>query len=112
MENIVERIVISKDFTDAPGARSTKDGDFSGEEFLMKILLPKYELVRQTEGAVLHIDFDNVEGYATSFLEAAFGGLARKYPASEILNHVRFKCEDEPMLVDEIKQYILEANKK
>ena len=110
MGEILEKIIITKDFTDAPGARSPKDGEYSGEEFLEKLLKPKFEKVMHIEGGLLHVDLDSTEGYATSFLEAAFGGLARIYGINTVLDHLDFKSLDEPGLVDEIKQYIFEAN--
>jgi hypothetical protein len=58
----------------------------------------------------LLIDLDDAEGYATSFLEEAFGGLARKYGAKAVLELLSFKSEDEPLLVDEIILYINDAN--
>jgi hypothetical protein len=58
------------------------------------------------------VDLDGTMGYATSFLEEAFGGLARKHPDEEVLNHLRFCSKDEPYLIDELTQYIKEANKK
>ena len=48
-------------------------------------------------------------GYATSFLEAAFGGLAREYPISDVLATLEFKSDDEPYLAEEIRSYIREA---
>ena len=112
MEEYSQQIIVAKEFSECPGARSKKDGDFSGEEFLNDILIPKFEKVKDIKNALLLVDLDNVEGYATSFLEAAFGGLARIYLREEIMDHLRFKCNDEPLLEREIKQYIQDARKK
>jgi STAS-like domain of unknown function (DUF4325) len=60
-------------------------------------------------GSVLVIDLDGTAGYATSFLEAAFGELAREFQIPVVLKHLRFKSEEEPYLVDEILKYINEA---
>jgi STAS-like domain of unknown function (DUF4325) len=104
-------ISVAKDFSTTPGPRSTSEGDFSGEAFLDLHLRPRY-LEAVKEGAKLKIDLDGTEGYATSFLEAAFGGLARQYPCETILQTLEFNCEDEPMLRDEINTYIKEARKQ
>lgn len=109
MEATLEVIVIAKDFTVAPGARNIEEGPFSGEEFLNKVLRPKFEKALRNGYHIL-IDLDNTEGYATSFLEEAFGGLARIYGPEKVLSHLEFKSEDEPLLIDEIKMYINEAN--
>lgn len=103
-------ISIAKDYSDTPGPRAKGEGDFSGQEFLEKHLLPAFEQALSDKGTLL-IDLDGTEGYATSFLEAAFGELARKYPSAEVLSVLRFKSDDEPYLIDEIKKYISEARR-
>lgn len=109
MVSAIETIIISKEFTDAPGARNVDEGTYSGEAFLTKILKPKFEQALKENFTIL-IDLDNTEGYATSFLEEAFGGLSRIYGADVVFNHLDFKSEDEPLLKDEINMYIKEAN--
>ena len=104
-------INIAKEFSDTPGPRARDEGDFSGEAFLDDILRPAF-LQAKEEGSTLTIDLDGAEGYATSFLESAFGGLAREFEADEILKVLRFKSNDEPLLVNEIKKYIAAARKK
>lgn len=104
-------IRIAEVFGKTPGARNVDEGTFSGEEFLEKILLPEF-VAAEKERVNLLIDLDDTEGYATSFLEEAFGGLARKYSAKKVLQVLEFKSNDEPLLIDEIKTYIEEANSK
>ena len=101
-------ISVARDFSTTPGARSTSEGKFSGEEFLKRVLLPKFETVLES-GAKIHIDLDGVAGYATSFLEAAFGGLAREFGPERAIAHIDLKSADEPHLIDEIQQYMREA---
>jgi|ERR1700722_3452724 len=110
MEKIIQRIEIARQFSDTPGPRSKDEGEFSGEEFLEKLLLPAYEKSIAGGGKLL-VDLDGTEGYATSFLEAAFGGLARKFPPSEVAANLVFKSEDEPYLIDEVQGYIADARK-
>lgn len=109
MEATIETLIIAKEFTPAPGARNVDEGAYSGEEFLTQLLRPRFEKAIQEDFTIL-IDLDNTEGYATSFLEEAFGGLARIYGSQKVLDHLEFKSEDEPLLIDEIKMYIQEAN--
>lgn len=101
-------ISIAKDFSDTPGPRSRDEGDFSGEEFLDKILLPRFDQA-VAGNDTLTVDLDGTEGYATSFLEAAFGELARRYGSALVKQTMRFKSEDEPFLVEEINKYIEDA---
>lgn len=99
---------IATDFSDTPGPRSREEGDFSGDEFREKLLEPRYLEARRSN-AKLIIDLDGTVGYATSFLEAAFGGLARAYPISDVLATIELRCTDEPSLVQEVQQYIRDA---
>jgi hypothetical protein len=102
------RLSISKEFSETPGPRDRSEGAYSGEQFLEELLRPAFiKAVAAKEPLI--IDLDGTEGYATSFLEAAFGGLARLYTAELLLGVLQFKSEDEPYLVDEIKQYIKDA---
>jgi len=101
-------IRIAEVFGITPGARNIDEGTYSGEEFLEKVLLPEFDKAEE-ERVTLLIDLDDTEGYATSFLEEAFGGLARKYGAKKVFKTLEFKSDDEPLLIDEIKTYIKEA---
>ena len=104
------KIKISKDFSNTPGGRLIKEGPNSGEEFRNRILEPKYLEAKENKENIL-IDLDDCYGFPISFLEEAFGGLARKYPKDTIINVIEIKSEDQPSLVEKIKQYIKEANK-
>jgi hypothetical protein len=108
---VMKVINIAKEFSDTPGPRARDEGDFSGDQFLEDVLRPAYVQALK-EGSTLIVDLDGTEGYATSFLEATFGGLAREFDAAEILRVITFKSDDEPFLIDEIKGYIADARKK
>ena len=107
----MKRISIAESFNSAPGSRNVDEGSYSGEEFLNRILQPAFEEVLKSNSKLL-VDLDNTEGYATSFLEEAFGGLARKHGAKVVLKTLEFKSDDEPLLIEEIKSYIEDANQK
>lgn len=69
-------ISVAQDFTATPGGRYRTDGEFSGEQFREEVLVPRFN--QAVEGSSeLVVDLDGVAGYATSFLEEAFGGLVR-----------------------------------
>ena len=87
-------IVICRDFSETPNARYRAEGPDSGEEFRESLLEPKYILARNSNQKLI-INLDGAYGYPTSFLEEAFGGLARKYGSA-----------DEPSLIQEINGYI------
>jgi hypothetical protein len=102
-------INIAKDFSATPGARYKADGPSSGEKF-REDLLEKHFL-DPNDDSVITIILDGTEGYATSFLEEAFGGLARKYGSARCLKRFKFVSVEESSLVDEIIQYIRDAEK-
>jgi hypothetical protein len=100
-------INIAKQFTETPGARYKTDGPFSGQLFREQFLEP---LFRDAEDqSPITIVLDGTAGYGTSFLEEAFGGLARDYGKERCLRRLQFVSSDEPLLIDEIKGYINES---
>ena len=101
---------IAKDFSATPGARYIHEGPYSGEAFLTELLLPKFNEAIEAKCRLI-VDLDGAEGFSTSFLEEAFGGLARVlYSSAKVLEVIDLKCEDEPYLIDEIRAYIKKAN--
>lgn len=108
MNNI--EISITKDFSETPGARYKNEGKYSGQEFREKILEPKYILAKANKIKIV-VNFDGGYGYATSFIEEAFGGLSRLYPRDDVLSMFEFVSEDEPALVEDVKTYINNAKK-
>ena len=113
MNTLVENmnLIVATEFSDTPGPRTREEGDFSGELFLDEFLRPRYQEAVKT-GDTLLVDLDGTEGYATSFLESAFGGLSREFGADKVLKVIRLKSDDEPYLVEEITNYIKEAKAK
>ena len=105
------RINIAKDFSRLPGPRYISEGANSGEEFRERILRPKFiDAVAARE--TLNVELDGVTfGYPTSFLEEAFGGLARELGSAVVLQNIVFTSVDEPMLRAEIERYIKDASK-
>lgn len=103
----MNKIIISTDFSDTPGGRLKKEGAFSGESFRETILLPAYN--ESTEKLI--INFDNCFGFATSFLEEAFGGLVRIHKKRNILDHIIIESNDDETIPDLIQAYVLAAEK-
>jgi len=104
------RITISKDFTDAPGGRYIKNGDFSGEYFREKHLVPAFD--RLSKGEKLIVNLDGCFGFVTSFLEEAFGGLAREKGTNVVLERIEIEDTEQPERIELIKSYIKNANNK
>lgn len=107
------KIKISDDFSYAPGPRYKFEGDNSGELFREKILLPAVKNALENNEK-LTIDLDDTGGYGTSFLEESFGGLIRveKLDYEKLKNLFIFISEDEPFLIEDIKEYLENANEE
>ena len=103
----MKTIKISTDYTRFPGGRLRVDGNNSAEEFRTTKIEPFFE----NEDKII-IDLDDVEGFSTAFLEETFGGLVRKFGKQQVLDKIEIKCTDEPLLIEEIKQYIDLADEK
>ena len=104
----MKTISIAKDFTRTPGARYIEDGPYSGQEFREKFLERIFQDPQSNEKVT--IVFDGTIGYPTSFLEEAFGGLARKFGAEKCIEKLEFISNDDPLLIEEIKMYISKAS--
>lgn len=102
-------ISIANDYTKSPGGRFITEGEHSGEDFRESILLPAFEKC-QKKGEELIVNLDGGYGYGSSFLEEAFGGLARKTNNPNILK-ILIISEEEPRLIDDIMEYMKDALK-
>ena len=105
------KIDISTDFTDAPGARFREDGDKSGQEFYEDLLKPKFDKAVE-EKVKLIVNLDNTWGYASSFISGSFGKLSQEYGSDVVLSTLEMISNDEPLLIDKIKDEILKPNTK
>ena len=104
----MSEIHIAREFTEFPGPRYKDQGDGSGEEFREEHLLPAFRSTPAADKVAVHLDGVKY-GYPTSFLEEAFGGLARKLGIDVVKGTLDLKSS-EPPLVDEIWHYIEHAD--
>lgn len=105
------KLIIAEEYTKTPGARYIREGDFSGEDFRIRFLEPRFKEALEKDEK-LHIDLDGGYGYPPSFLDEAFGGLALIYGADTVIANIELISYDEPRLLDEIVRYIHEAEGK
>lgn len=101
--NQVKVINIAKDFSEEPIGRFPTDSDFNGQRFREEFLIPalsKFDKVI--------IQLDGTEGYGSSFLDEAFGGLVRvnKLSKEEVLNRLELISIEDESLINEIQEYI------
>ena len=107
MEKI--ELSVARQFTVKPGRRNGKPGEFSGEEFRNKLLTGAYKEALNNK-CILTVDLDGGYGYASSFLEEAFGGMVRDgYDGNDMLGRIEIKSDNQPGLIDNIKKYIRNA---
>lgn len=99
---------IAGEFTRTPGPRKRTEGDFSGEQFLDEFLRPRFVACVESQTKLV-VNLDGAAGYPTSFLEEAFGGLAREFGSAEVNKTIEIICDDEPYLEEQIRRYIREA---
>ena len=98
-------ISIAKDFTKTPGGRFKKEGDFSGEEFLEKILLPAFEKAFW-ENRYIQVDLDGCMGYPSSFICGSFGELQKMYPNIDIFKRIQFISKEDLALPIQIMEWV------
>lgn len=102
-------LFIGKNYSDDPSGRYYTDGDGSGEEFREEVLKP---LLESLDELTINID-DNVEGYGSSFLVEAFGGLVKHgyFTKDQLLKKITISLtnEDFEFYKKKIIQYINEA---
>jgi len=100
---------IASEFSDSPGARYRVDGDFSGEEFL-ELLKPRFEKAVKN-GYCLLIDLDGIMGLPSSFVSGSFGLLSKEFGPQVVLNHLRFKSEENNIRESRVIKEINNPNK-
>lgn len=103
-------INIAADFSATPGARHKEDGPSSGQEFKERFLEPLFK--NKEDNSKIKVILDGVEGSPTSFLEEAFGGLARDYGKDRCLKRLEFVSNEDPLLIEEITKYINDCKKE
>lgn len=97
---------VAKDFTKTPGFRyRSQSPTTSGQQFRDDLLEPRY--LRAVEANdILEVTLDGTDGYLTSFIEEAFGGLQRKHPGEDVLSHINVISNYERHWIDDIKRYV------
>lgn len=103
-------ISIAKDFSDVPSGRYLADGDWTGEKFRTKLLVPALNKADEQHPVIVNIN--DTEGYGSSFLEEAFGGLVREklFSKEELEKKLSIEANDTYSIYKKIiLEYIKEA---
>jgi hypothetical protein len=98
----ISLIIIADDYSPFPAGRSYADGPFSAERFRREFLVPAL-----LDGC-LEVNLDRTGGFASNWLQEAFGGLVTKECFSPtILDYKLFiSSYEDDSLIEEIWSYI------
>lgn len=101
-------IDIAAEFSETPSGRFLTDGPKSGEKFREEHLRGALN-----SGEPVRVLTDDVEGFGSSFLEEAFGGLVRKgyFTVADLENRLIIVSDEDEALLEEVWGYIREATK-
>lgn len=99
-----ELYAFAEEFTDTPGGRDRSEGDDSGEQFFQEVLEPRYRAGRKTI-----FDMRDVYGFATGWLDGAFGEFAYRYGAGTFREYFRIKNDEDPTLLVEVDECLERA---
>ena len=95
------KISVLNDFGEFPAGRfHPADGEYTGERFRNELLVPNLQKYKK-----VIVVLDNDEGYGSSFLDEAFGGLVRANSINKDWLHEHLSIESS----DENKTYIAEV---
>jgi hypothetical protein len=96
-------INIAKDFSMEPAGRYPEDGPNNGQRFRLEQLVPA--LASATK---VIVELDGTEGYGSSFLDEAFGGLVRDhgYSPSTLRAKLELRSDEDESIPLEIYEYI------
>lgn len=93
------------EYSEYPGPRYCDQGDCSGEDFYHTKLNPTFALAILKE-AKLTIILDNTAGYASSFLDEAFGNLVYDFTLQKVKENLTIISKEEPdwkaMIINEV----------
>ncbi len=96
-------INILHDFSEYPGLRYNSLSDSSGEDFYHNILNKKFQEA-YTNNDKLVVNLDYTAGYASSFLDEAFGNLVYDFSLDIVKKHIEIISTEEPHWINMLKE--------
>ena len=100
-------IIVIADYSKSPGPRYCYQGDDSGEDFYHKILNEKFKIAFE-QNKKLEVNLDGPDGYASSFLDEAFGNLIFDFGLDNVQNRVKIISDEEPEWIEMIEKETFE----
>ena len=90
-----EILIKVTDFTEYPDVRYIDQDENSGEQYYYDVIKPNFEIAL-SKNEKLVVDLDNTAGYASSFLDEAFGNLVYDFDFDKIKSHLKIISTQEP----------------
>lgn len=97
------KVSVLNDFSEYPGPRYSNQGEHSGEEFYHSIINKKFATA-VVDKSTLEVNLDGTAGYASSFLDEAFGNLVYDFGESIVKNHLVIVSTQEPDWIDMLEK--------
>lgn len=87
-------IDIASEFSAYPSGRFPTDGQYNGELFRTRWLVPALKGASTGDNRVVVVDIDGVRSFGSSFLEEAFAGLVRLrlFDKRFVQKHLSIRC--------------------
>ena len=93
--SIMRTISVLEDFSEFPALRHCNISDESGEKFYHNVLNKAFKEAYQNEEK-LTVNLDDTAGYASSFLDEAFGNLVYDFSLGVVLRSIEIISNQEP----------------
>mgnify|MGYP003604053199 CR=1 FL=1 len=101
-----EILIKVTDFTEYPDVRYKEQDENSGEQYYYDVIKPNFTKAL-SENKILVVDLDNTAGYASSFLDEAFGNLVYDFDFEKIKPHLKIISTQEPDWIEIILNEML-----
>jgi hypothetical protein len=91
--------LVVMDYSMSPGPRYSSQGDDSGEDFYhQKLNEAFYKAI--SKNIVLEVNLDGSDGYASSFLDEAFGNLIYDFSLNLVKGNLKIISDEEPEWIE------------
>lgn len=97
--------LIVANYTEYPGPRYCNQGNSSGEEFYHDVLNNVFAKALKSK-KILEVVLDGTAGYASSFLDEAFGNLIFDFSAEVVKKNILITSKQEPDWVKMISEEV------
>jgi hypothetical protein len=97
-----KNLILISGYSMSPGPRYCYQGDDSGEDFYHKVFNGKFKETFE-KNEILTVNLDGPDGYASSFLDEAFGNLVFDFGLDNVKGRIKIISEEEPEWIEMIE---------